>query len=287
MLRRTTSFVLFSSALLVLAGCGESHGSDDVGVSPRSDGGTTTRDDGGYVAPDTGFHPLVPDGGFRDAGVHPAADVGPPGDGAGDTWTGYIEAFSFPSGSDAVRIVLDAQVGSAPRTGTVYFGVGAPPPPATDPNLGYPPGYGARGGPVEGGGPGGYIAEGFGYRFEGATVSASRVQIDVDLGSLWAEWCSLQYPIDLGGGAYGCLPNTGFSSGDQGCSYPDPVTREDIAIDCGRLALCDGFGTACRCTATECAAASGGRVTFDFHVTGSDGTGTIGIGAPHNVYLTR
>jgi len=244
-MRLSATFLVLSASLVVIAGCSESHGTeDDVG---------------------TGTH---------------GRDGGPPGDGAGDAWSGYVESYAFASGSDAVRIVFDAPTGAGSQTGTVYFGMGVPPPPATDPSVGYPPG-------VLVDSPYSYVAEGFGYRFRDAIVSASRVQIQVELGSLWAEWCSLQAPIDRGDGMYGCLPNTGFGAGPAGCWYPDPMTGEDVPVDCGRLRLCGGFGNACSCTATECTAASGGRVTFDFHVTGNDGTGTIEIGGAHNVYLTR
>ncbi len=275
-----TKTVCITVALFALAACGETHDTDDSGGSvPAVDGGAHVPVEAYYPPYDSGIRVPIPDGGFRDAGVHPAADVGPPGDGTGDTWTGYIEAFMFPSGSDDVRIVFD----SDHTDGTVYFGMGTPPPPATDPNVGYPPGYGYDRGVF-----GDYVVEGFGYRFTGAMVSASRVQITVDLGTLWAEWCSRQYPLMVGPDFYQCGGNTGFTSSADGCSYPDPMTGQDVPVDCGRLFLCGAMGgSACACTATDCTAATGNQVTFDFHVTGNDGTGTIGIGAPHNVYLTR
>jgi hypothetical protein len=279
--RSFSSLVHAAIAVLALtaapSGCGQSHDTDDAGASAPHDAYAT--DLGPYVPPDTGREPTIPEAGFGDAGVHPAADVGPPGDGAGDTWTGYVESCHFASGSDAIRIVLD----SNGHSGTVYFGSGVAPPPATDPNVGYPPGF--TGSDF---GAGSYVAEGFGYRFDGAMVSASRVQLMVSLGSLWAEWCSLQYPIaqDASGDNYGCVPNTGFTSGSDGCSYPDPTTHADVPVDCGRLAMCMP-GNGCQCTATECSAPLGPIVTFDFHVTGTDGSGTVDLFGPHNVYLTR
>src|SRR4051812_42637128 len=48
-------------------------------------------------------------------------------------WDGYVEAYKFPSGSDRVRITLDAE-----GQGTIEVGDAPAIPPFTDPNVGYP-----------------------------------------------------------------------------------------------------------------------------------------------------
>lgn len=281
-MRRSISLLVLVLCAPVIAACGESHGSPfdaSVDAGEGRDGGTGSGNE------DTGPPPPIdagprPDAGFRDAGVHPAADVGTPGDGLGGTWTGYIEAYTFPSGSDAVRVVFD----SSGTTGLVYFGDGDELPPATDPNVGYPPGL-----PVGLQGALDYIAEGHGYPFYGAVVSGARVQISVDRITLWSRWCSLQYPVAQGAGAYGCAgESTSFGARDGYCYTVDPDTGEEIHEDCGRLALCGGVAPACQCTATECFRTPLEiPVPFDFHVTGNEASGTVEIEGRHNVYFTR
>lgn len=215
---------------------------------------------------------------ITDAGVHPLGDSGPSThDLAGDVWTGYVEAFTFPSGSDAVRIVFDsAPAGTTSTSGVVIFGEGTPPPPATDPNVGYPPGV--RSLPV-------VLVEGMPYPFTDASVSASRIQLTADASVVYERWCELQYPVPLAPGAtsYGCLPNAGGFTVDGQCGYVDPATDTMHYVDCGRARLC-AIGGPCVCDASECHAHASSIGTFDFHVVGSDGAGTMD---GHTVYLTR
>jgi hypothetical protein len=270
------------AAVLVTTGCFSNHTMDGDAGGGRDTGVFGPRDDAGEVRPVDGGDPPRGDAAsapFRDAGVRPLGDAGPPGDRAGEVWTGYIESWSLPSGSDRVRIVFDSAPATGPRTGIVVFGEAAGPPPATDPNVGYP--VGAR---LDFGTP---IVEGFEYHFDDGIVEPSRIRLAAHLGELYSTWCALQYPVpyDETGESFGCLPNSATISGDM-CAYQPFGMGDFIAIDCGRLALCQ-YGAACACTASECVAAGGGLVPFDFHVTGDEATGTVDVGGLRNVYLTR
>jgi hypothetical protein len=276
--------------ILGLLGCASDHGMDrdgstpadfdawsstlDVGPPGDLDGGPSTFDSG-PVTYDTGPLPL------RDAGIHTLGDAGTvTHDGAGEVWVGYLEAYTFASGSDAVRIVFDADTGSGTRTGVVILGDAAPPslPPATNPNVGYPEGMSipqlqqmTR------------LFEGQPYAFDDGVVSSSRMQLGANTAFVWARWCALQYPVSLGGTSYACMPSTAASTGEI-CTYRDPNSGETVQVDCGRQYLC-GVGTGvCRCDAASCWEPTNHVLTFDVHVTGNQATGTA-LG--HTVYLTR
>lgn len=128
------------------------------------------------------------------------------------TYTGYIESYQFPDGSDAVVMTLDFASNGA-ITGTVFFGSGPALALATDPNVGYPPGFGSL-----------HVSqqvplEGFDFTVLGGTYTAPRVQMSIEQEEIWKHWCEIQttiYPVDNGnapdGGCgtplgYGCLPN--------------------------------------------------------------------------------
>ena len=283
------AFVLLSGCLL--SGCYGSHGAS--GPATRSDTGPpgSTFDGGRWTSPlDAG---RLPDSGTwwpgdagtatpgsGDAGYRLPPDTGPTGDRAGEIWEGYVESYAVPgSGSDRVRIVFDSASGDGPRTGIVVFGTGPAPAPVSDPSVGYPPGES-----MPGGGP----WEGFEYPIVSGSVIGSRVLVTVDLYSFWAVWCAYQppVPVDVGGISYACIPNVGLAIGPDGC-FLLPEGSAPIPIDCGRMFLCGLFGGRCACTASACGAAHGPVVTFDFHVVGSNGDGTVDLSGLHNVRLVR
>src|SRR5262245_32135807 len=85
-------------------------------------------------------------------------------------WEGYAEAYEFSSGSDRVRLVLDAN-----GAGTFSFGVGEPLPQPTDPDAAFPfqpaegpTGYGFAAVPNP--------LEGFAYGVSGALVEDERLR---------------------------------------------------------------------------------------------------------------
>jgi hypothetical protein len=211
------------------------------------------------------------------------------------TWSGYIESFQFPDGSDTVTMVLAADANGS-VAGTVTFGNEPPPPPPTDPDVSYPPGYLDMG--VAAPSPLLYI-EGFHYTVVKPSFDGQRLQLGVITPELWKAWCELQTKIygsmpDGGGPPYNCLPNWGFMGSPSGCSQPDPSTGQSVPVDCGKLALCGAEPSAsggCQCSATSCTINLDGTpdVSFDMrlsgdHIDGSTSGDTLGA---HNVHFTR
>jgi hypothetical protein len=183
-------------------------------------------------------------------------------------------------------------------TGTVYFGAAAPLPPATDPNVGYPPGFGASLG-----GPGlpRVSLEGFDFTVLAGSYAAPRVQLSISQTEIWKRWCEIQtviYPVDNGnapdGGCgdflrYGCLPNATTMFGSS-CAISWCQNPASIPVDCGKMALCGPPGV-CTCTATGCTVppSTKGDVAFDMQAASGAMNGSVtGLdGQLHNVHLTR
>jgi hypothetical protein len=220
----------------------------------------------------------------------PAADASP----IDGIWAGYIESYQLPSGSDLLAMTFGSG-GGDPNAMT--FGVKSPPPPAQDPNVGYPAGFGeSQGSQLQA-----FQGEGFYYTAYGVSFDGTRLQFGVVSRQLWAGWCALQTSYgqspDGGGPAYGCLPTGGCtdqidSLGALSCflgSAPDLQP-----VDCGKMALClapgCGMGPVCSCSATGCAVdVTTPDITFDLQLSGGnklDGSmaGTLGT---HNVHLTK
>jgi hypothetical protein len=204
------------------------------------------------------------------------------------TWVGYVENHYFPSGSDEVRIVI---TDGAP-SGYVVFGNGMPPP-APDPNTGYPPSSsggaaGAAGAAGAGAAPGLEVYEGFRYTILAGNVTRDRVRFKVESHELWKEWCALQTPVPLqdGSGGYGCLPNLGWSSGPEGCRIYDPNTGAERVVDCGKVQLCSF--RVCECTAQSCKATGYGDTVFDLDHKAKELDGSVnGSFGLHNLRLTQ
>jgi hypothetical protein len=252
------------------------------------------------------------DGGSgNDGSVGAGNDAGTGADGSAGsnplsgTYTGYIQSFMFPDGTDTVVMNLTfASDGTV--TGTVFFGTGAPLAPPTDPSVGYPPGYGETGANVQGT----TLLEGFEFSVLGGTYAAPRLQLGLDPDQLWTQWCELQttYPFcncpnDSDGGCpspspYRCLPNaaTGGNESGSGCQYMPCGDSAWIPIDCGRMYLCSmgGLGgpNPCQCTATGCSVPVPAMpgITFDMQLASGalDGSES-GIGGQQvlNVHLMK
>jgi hypothetical protein len=219
--------------------------------------------------------------GSEEGGTPPGMDAGI---GGSQSWTGYIENYQFRSGSDAVRFAFATDATGA-VTGTVILGNGTPPPPATDPNVGYPPGYGAQnGGPTQIGGPT-YVAEGYVYTMRNATLDGARLRFGVALRELWHDWCALQTPIP---GSSNCLPNWGGMSSPNGCAQTNPTTGEVVPVDCGKFALCFGISDVCLCDASACKANdSNPDIGFDVSIVNDRADGSVAGYANNNVHFTK
>jgi hypothetical protein len=206
------------------------------------------------------------------AGASGAARTGEPVGPLGRTesWTGYVENFKFKSGSDALKLSF-ATDDAGHAVGTITFGQGAPPPPATDPNVEYPPSFFASK-PIAG--TIGYIAEGYSYAFTG-TREGSRLRFKAPLRQLWSGWCALQTAYPSGT----CIPSneTRRDLAQNDCAYHDTSTKQWPAIDCGKLRLCVDVPP-CQCDDTSCRVSLkvGGDVSLDVTISGSTARGSIG-----------
>ena len=240
--------------VLIVAAAGSGAGCDNRHLIGAVDGG------GG-----TGQQPSD-DGGSQDGAIVMPVE----------SWTGYIENFKFPSGSDAVKISFAVEAGTGQVIGTVIFGNGTPPPPPTDPNVGYPPGY------IAGFPAASFVQEGYGYTVRNGTLAGSRLKVGVRLVELWTGWCALQTPVD----------SSGF------CVHNNPATGQDEPIDCAKLRLCE-FDMVCRCDASAgtCAVTIDGDyndisfdVTVDVTAVRADGSvvGNLGdANGNYNVHFTK
>jgi len=230
-----------------------------------------------------------------DGGLPPTGDGGPQAvrDGSSDdlgpfgpvqSWTGYIESYKFPSGSNAVKLTF-ATTATGEVSGAVVFGNAAPPPPATDPSVGYPPGQSSS---AFGDSPSIYLAEGFAYPIESGTLTGGRLQLHVDRGSLWSDWCALQKEQE---GSGRCLPNWGggTSENGDGTCFMESDQHVRITVDCGKHLLC-WREPVCTCDPSGCRARQNvGHMSFDIALAGTTANGSVD-GLPvvlRNIHLTR
>ncbi|HMF40398.1 MAG TPA: hypothetical protein VKQ32_06880 [Polyangia bacterium] len=266
--RSAAGLSALAAIALAGAGCTNNHllGAVD------GDGGPPGSNDGAVRA-DDGPPPTQP----NDAGSD-AREIGVLG--PSTSWTGYVENYQFPSGSDVVKIAF-ASDDAGQVVGTVILGNGTPPPPATDPNVGYPPGYGAPQQPVIVGPPAGYIAEGYAYSMRNGTLVGSRLRFGVSLTDLWQGWCALQTPV---AGSSSCLPNWGGMSSPSGCALLNPATNQYVPVDCGKFDLCF-LGMICRCDASGCQVQDYGiSDMFDVSINNDRADGSMDT---HNVHFTK
>jgi hypothetical protein len=178
---------------------------------------------------------------------------------------------------------MTLHVSGATVTGTIVFGSGSLPP-ATDPNVGYPPGV--KWWPTP---PPYFLGEGFAYTIVGGKLDGTRLQFGVGTTELWAAWCALQTPVPWDATSYDCLPNWASGGGNQGCFQTNPMTNMTVPVDCGKLYLCDQAYQTCTCTASSCAIRSTPPDTsFDMQLGGTKADGsTSGYFGDHNVHFTK
>jgi hypothetical protein len=199
------------------------------------------------------------------------AGISPPGISLPGLWAGYIEAYSFPSGSDELEITI-ASVNRATgaATGSVRFGEGPPPAPPTDGDVGYPAGFNFNQESW-------LLHEGFAYTLVDATLTDARFTATFSINELWSEWCPLQTSYPNGNSpeyGYSCVPNWGTMGSNGGCAQVDPMTGQPVPVDCGKLFLCDQKRV-CSCDANQCVVAVQESVTLDVAIDGAIADGTI------------
>jgi hypothetical protein len=219
----------------------------------------------------------VPEAGPWDSGSSLETLVG--------TWQGYAEAFTFPSGSDAIRLVV-TQAADGSIESTVTYGQGTPPPPASDPDVGYPPG--ADWADHDGT----WLVEGFPFTVTHPSFDGTRLRIQTASTEVWKGWCALQTPTSAGEpcGVYGCLPNwPSVATVNATTTFTDPSSGATETVDYGRSVLCHLPGQPCSCSATACTVdlSTPGDWSFDMQLTGAKLDRTMSGNGNVNVHLTR
>jgi hypothetical protein len=242
-------------------------------------GASSAVGNGGGVS-STGSSPIT-------GGPTPGACSGSGGTGGGvvepgpftGVWKGYVENYAFADGSDTVVMTLDAV--TAQVAGHVTFANSSPPPPPTDPDVGYPPGTSDPNFPM--------IYGGFSYSLLAGTFDGQRLKFNVAPRELWKQWCELQtsYADEVNPGNYGCLPNWGGGSTGGQCYQQNPATHEVVYVDCEKLQLCAFLGSmVCHCCAEGCTADMENAVSFDMVLAPPNADGSVDLGGVHNVHLT-
>lgn len=272
---------------LLGGGCSSDHLLGTLGNGGQTGMGGQASSMGGQAGAQSGMGGQAVGMGGQ-AGAQPPSppfDAGYPGDvaslGTTESWSGYIESYTPPSGSDAVRISFSFDP-TGVVVGTVKFGSAAAPAPATNPSVGYPPGinYSA---PLQN------PVDGFTYTMAGGSLVNQRLRFTIWLPELWSGWCGLQ--TSTPDSTY-CVPNWGYNGlGTNGpCYLFDPTTNAMVGVDCGKLALCiDLPGRVCACSGAGCVAdLSRASIAFDLPLSlnGANGSITGQIG-DHNIHLTQ
>jgi hypothetical protein len=265
--------------LVLLGACGES----------SQEAATTNPGGAGNAGGSGGSSGTGGAGGALDASRTDAAPEAGASDSLSGTWKGYVENYKFHDDSDAVVLTIVGGVISGDVGGQATFGMSMPPPPVSDPNVGYPPGLDLVAG---GGGLSQGPYPGFAFTMMKPSFAGQRLQFDIASAELWKSWCEKQAPIldeANAGGQYWCVHNWGFKGGANGCSQPDPMTHQDVPIDCGKLALCAIGGGVCSCTMQACTSNTDTGIHFDMVVAPPKADGSVmGLdGNVHNVHLMK
>ena len=190
------------------------------------------------------------------------------------SWTGYIENYQFPSGSDVVTFTFAAD-SAGEVVGSVVLGNGTPPAPATDPNVGYPSNLPSTGYD-------GSWTEGFSYSMVNGLSTPTRLRFTIRSFELWSGWCALQTPVQ---GSDMCLPNWGGAMTNGQCSQTNPANGTTTIVDCGKLNLCLEVQV-CVCSTVPCVVTpnAGPELSFDIAITNNDASGSV---SGHNVHFTQ
>jgi hypothetical protein len=229
-----------------------------MGGKPIGAGGSSMPTMGGMAAAGAGGVPanaLVPQ--VCDKPLH-------------QVWEGSTLDFFFNPQDDRYRIEFDGTDANGRLCGTVtYIGAGQPaPPPAKDPDAGYPPSADFAMWKIKS------LEPGVTYSIiQGAEANAVR-HFRIAPNELWQDWCALQTPVPNAGG-YSCIGGDGgWSSDGVTCS----VTNADgtqAQYPQAKCELCT-FPGVCACDVKQCVAADGESVLFDLKLAGTQMTGTIG-----------
>jgi hypothetical protein len=198
---------------------------------------------------------LIPLAGVQACAQNGKVDLGTSVTGASladyvDAWDGYTEAQQFVLGSDRIRVRI-----SGDGQGTLTLGESQTYPPATDPNVGYPPDADQMGVIIKQT----MFRPGMEYPLHGVKVESKRIRFTVSTNDFYKGWCELQTPVATNDpNVYSCGPG-GYSSDGAGMCV---ATDTGAPINCAKASLCSG-PRVCACTATSCTSNTDYFVQFD------------------------
>jgi hypothetical protein len=191
------------------------------------------------------------------------------------SWSGYIENFYRSDAPDAVRIAI-AVAADGTLSGQAKFGTGAPPPPPSDPNVPWPPGYTTAVDPT--------FLEGTSYTARDINWQSRRLKLKLELSEPWQPWCALlpSYPTDFGP-PYACQPAGIAYEADGTCWVPGAKEPSN----CDKWSVC---GLLCECDASGChaSAINAFTISVDIAFDRAKAEGSISVyGGNFNLRLTR
>jgi len=198
---------------------------------------------------------LVPMAGVQACAQNGTVDLGTSVTGASladyaDGWDGYTEAQQFVPGSDRLRVRIGGD-----GQGALILGESQTYPPATDPNVGYPPGEDFMSTIFKKV----MFRPGMEYPLHGVKVESKRIRFTVSMNDFYKSWCELQTPVETSTpGVYFCGPNGYTGNADGMCFTGDT----GAPVDCVKASLCTG-NMVCSCTATSCTSNADFSVQFD------------------------
>lgn len=186
-------------------------------------------------------------------------------------WEEQPETVRFWGGP--IRLVIEEDGGGRGLVGSITFLCDdgncdpmGPPPPATDPDIGYPPELKAMDQHMLRVN----ILPRFDYRIFDGRVEGQRFSFWITNNDLWRDWCALQtpYPVENDGRLeYYCLPD------------PKPFDLSDVPYPedrSGKEILCAYNNSVCACDADACGIDFRGSVrSFDLVVNGNVIQGTF------------
>jgi hypothetical protein len=164
------------------------------------------------------------------------------------SWEGYVEALTFPDGTDRVRLNLDSA-----GQGTLTLGNDAPPLPAPDADE-PPPGLTLMGTMLVGSA----VLTGYPYTVSDATIHTKRIQLATLSPVEYEQWCELQTPVlyeHSDQPEYHCIPGAGYRKEppDGSKCYIFFDDGSEVEAPCGKLECV----SQCACSATGCSATGG------------------------------
>jgi hypothetical protein len=167
-------------------------------------------------------------------------------------WDGYVEAYTFRSGSDRVRVSID-QSGE----GFLQVGEGDALPLPTDPAIGWPPMLEpnelfSR-----------FLYDGVRYPLGSVRIESARIRFEIETHAAFATFCEMQTPVEnsFNPGLYGCFETNGYrETTDGGCIVDRPDGSEE-PVDCAKVIICSYAG--CACDASSCTSAPGWTIPID------------------------